>query len=106
MIRDAIREMERAVRVDEEARRRRAMVRAELSRAEDYAAEVEEFVVLDRPAVPDTLMTEIRRFVRGHSRRLARCLSGEPPPARLLDVLFDVQERIQERMAGRMANAA
>jgi hypothetical protein len=106
MLRDAIREIERAVQADEQARRRRVLARAELSRAEDYAAEVEELVVLERPAVPDTLMTEIRRFVRGHSRRLARCLAGEPAPARLLDVLFDVQERIQERMAERIARAA
>ena len=106
MIRDAIREMEWAAHVDELARRRRVLARAELSRAEDYAAEIEEFVVLERRAVPDSLMTEIRRFVRGHSRRLARSLAGEPPPARLLDVLFDVQERIQERMAESMARAA
>lgn len=106
MLRDAIREMERAVRAEERARWRRVQARAELTRAEGYAAEVEELVVLERPSVPDSMMTEIRRFVRGYSRRLARGLGAEPQPARLLDVLFDVQERIQERMSQEMARAA
>jgi hypothetical protein len=106
MLRDAIREMNRAALADEQARRRRLGARADLTRAEGYAVEVEELVLLERPAVPESLMTEIRRFVRRHSRRLARCLAGEPEPAHLLDVLFDVQERIQERMSGRMETAA
>ena len=106
MLRDAVREMDRVMRADERARWRRVQARAELTRAEGYAAEVEELVVVERPSVPDSLMTEIRRFVRGHSRRLARGLGAEPPPARVLDVLFDVQERIQERMSQEMARAA
>ena len=106
MLSDAVREMERAMRADEWARTRRRRERAELSRAEEYAVEVEELLVLGRRAVPDTLMTEIRRFVRRHSRRMARALGAEPAPARLLDVLFDLQERIQERMSAAMAHAA
>jgi len=106
MLRDAVREMQRAACADERARTRRLRARAELTRAEGYAVEVEELLVLGRRAVPDTLMTEIRRFVRRHSRRMARALGAEPAPARLLDVLFDLQERIQERMSAAMAHAA
>jgi hypothetical protein len=98
MLRDALREMQQAARVDERARRRRVEARAELTRAEAYAAEVEELVAREQRAVPEWLTAEIRRFVRGHSRRLARALGGQPRPAPVLDVLFDVQERIQQRM--------
>jgi hypothetical protein len=104
MLSDAVREMELAARVDERARRRRLEARAELTRAEAYAAEVEDLVAREQRAVPETLAAEIRRFVRGYSRRLARALGTQPRPAPVLDVLFDVQERIQERMA--MARAA
>jgi hypothetical protein len=98
MLSDAIREMERAAHVDERARRRRIEARAELTRAEAYAAEVEDLVAREQRAVPETLAVEIRRFVRGYSRRLARALGTQPRPAPVLDVLFDVQERIQQRM--------
>ena len=98
MISDAIREMEAAVRADDVARRLRREARAELTRAEAYAAAVEDLVVTGQPGLPDTLVTEIRRFVRSHSRRLARHLGGQPRPAKVLDVLFDLQERIQQRM--------
>ena len=106
MLRDAVREIHGAARADQEARRRRVGARAELTRAEGYAAEVEDLVELDRVAVPDALMSEIRGFVRRHSRRLARALGAQPAPARLLEVLFDVQERIQKRMAEGMPSAA
>ncbi len=106
MLRDAVREMERARRVDETARRRRVEARAELTRAEAYAVAVEDHVELNRSALPETLLLEIRRFVRRHSRRMARTLGAEPQPARILDVLFDVQERIQERMGESLAAAA
>jgi hypothetical protein len=106
MLREAALEMGRAAMADERARRRRIEARAELTRAEGYAAEVEDLVELERPQVPEMLMTEIRRFIRGHSRRLARALGPQPPPTRLLDVLFDVQERIQARMSHTMATAA
>jgi hypothetical protein len=107
MLRDALREMERAVRVDAAVRRRRAEARAELCRAEAFAAQVEELLELEQRSAPETLVLEIRRFVRRHSRRLARGLSGRPGPARLLDVLFDVQERIQQGMEqARMPSAA
>ena len=46
--------------------------------AEDYAVAVEELIVRERRTVPDSLMTEVRRFVRRHSRRLARLLAGQP----------------------------
>jgi hypothetical protein len=104
MLRDAIREIEQAARADDHARRRRVEARAELTQAEAYAAVVEDLVVREQRAVPETLTTEIRRFVRRHSRRLARALGTQPRPARTLDVLFDVQERIQQRME--MASAA
>lgn len=107
MLTDAIREMERAVRADAEARRKRLAARAELSRAEAYAAEIEELVERDLRTVPEGLSLEIRRFVRGHSRRLARALGNQPRPTRLLDALFDLQERIQQRMVEEgMARAA
>jgi hypothetical protein len=48
--------------------------------------------------VPEQLISEIRVFVRGQSRRLARAMGAQPKPARLLDLLFDVQERIQQHM--------
>jgi hypothetical protein len=98
MLTDAIREIESAARAADEARRRRIEARAALTRAEAYAAEVEDLVELERRSVPDRLAVEIRRFVRGHSRRLARVVAAQPQPARVLDVLFDVQEHIQERM--------
>ena len=99
MLSDALMEMDLAVRADEERRRRRQAARAELTRAESFAAQVEELLELERPSAPETLVTEIRRFVRGHSRRMAQALSGRPGPQRLLDVLFEVQERIQQGRA-------
>ena len=106
MLSDAVREMLRAARADECARARRLEARADLGRAEGYAAEVEEIVALERSTVPATLLTEIRRFIRRHSRRMARSLGDEPAPARVLDALFDVQERIQTRMSAAMERAA
>ena len=106
MLSDAVREMVRAARADECARARRLEARADLGRAEGYAAEVEEIVALERSTVPATLLTEIRRFIRRHSRRMARGLGAEPAPARVLDALFDVQERIQARMSAAMERAA
>ena len=97
MLRDALREIDLAARADAEMRRRRQAARADLTRAETFAAQVEELLELERPRAPDTLITEIRRFVRRHSRRLARELAGRPRPERLLDVLFLVQERIQQQ---------
>ncbi|HVS40778.1 MAG TPA: hypothetical protein VMU20_00795 [Candidatus Dormibacteraeota bacterium] len=106
MLSDAVREMVRAARADECARARRLEARADLGRAEGYAAEVEEIVALERSTVPATLLTEIRRFIRRHSRRMARSLGAEPAPSRVLDALFDVQERIQARMSAAMERAA
>jgi hypothetical protein len=106
MLSDAVREMQRAWWADERARARRVEARADLGRAEGYAAEVEEILALDRSTVPVTLLTEIRRFIRRHSRRMARSLGAEPAPARVLDALFDVQERIQARMSAAMETAA
>lgn len=106
MLRDAVREMECAARADERAKTQRVRARAELGRAEAYAAEVEELLALERPTVPDTLLIEVRRFIRMYSRRMARALGTDPAPARLLDALFEVQERIQERMFAAMAAAA
>jgi hypothetical protein len=103
MLRDALREMDLAVRADAAMRRRRQEARAELTRAEAFAAQVEELLELERHSAPETLVTEVRRFVRGYSRRMARALSGRPGPQQLLDVLFEVQERIQQE---RMPSAA
>jgi hypothetical protein len=106
MLRDAVREMACAARADEVARQQRLEARAELTRAEAYAAAMEDLVELDHRSAPEPLVTEIRRFVRRHSRRLARGLGTQPRPARVLDVLFDVQERIQQRMGEGMAARA
>ncbi len=106
MLRDAVREMEQAARADERAREERIAARAELTRAEAYAAAIEDLVELNHRTAPEPLMTEIRRFVRRHSRRLARAMGTQPQPARVLDVLFDVQERIQQRMGEGMAARA
>lgn len=106
MLSDAVREMQGAARADERVRARRLETRADLGRAEGYAAEVEEILALERSTVPATLLTEIRRFIRRHSHRMARSLGAEPAPARVLDALFDVQERIQARMSAAMERAA
>ncbi|HEX3607021.1 MAG TPA: hypothetical protein VH134_13950 [Candidatus Dormibacteraeota bacterium] len=106
MLSTAVREMNRAAHADERARTARAAKRADLTRAEEYAVQVEDLVELDRRTIPESLLLEIRRFVRGYSRRLATSLGTQPPPARTLDVLFDVQERIQQRMTDGLASAA
>jgi hypothetical protein len=106
MLRDAVREMACAARADEVARQQRLEARAELTRAEAYAVAMEDLVELDHRFPPEPLVTEIRRFVRRHSRRLARAMGAQPRPARVLDVLFEVQERIQERMGEGMAARA
>jgi len=106
MLRDAVREMECAARADERAREQRLAARAELTRAEAYAAAMEELVELGHSTAPEPLVAEIRSFVRRHSRRLARAMGTQARPARVLDVLFDVQERIQQRMGEGMARAA
>jgi hypothetical protein len=96
---DAIRDIEQAVRLDREERERRQEVRASFQRAETYMWQIEEMLEDGTEHVPDALVIEIARFVRPHSRRLARMLTRDPEhnPVQVLDVLFDVQERIQRR---------
>lgn len=104
MLSDAIRDIEQAVRLDREERERRQEMRASFQRAETYMWQIEEMLEEGTPHVPDSLITEIARFVRPYSRRLARMLTRDPErnPVQVLDVLFDVQERIQRRTLARL----
>ena len=99
MLSDAIRDIEQAVRLDREERERRRQTRAPFDRAEGFMWQIEEMLEDGADHVPDPLVIEIARFVRPHSRRLARSLTRDPErnPVQILDVLFDVQERIQRR---------
>src|ERR1700730_7013995 len=106
MLRDAVRAMARAVRAGEDARPEGPGARADRPRAEPSAVAMEDLVELDHRFAPEPLVTEIRRFVRRHSRRQARDMGTQPRPARVLDVLFEVQERIQQRMGEGMAARA
>ncbi|HXA27708.1 MAG TPA: hypothetical protein VN193_03085 [Candidatus Angelobacter sp.] len=104
MLCDAIRDIDKAVRLDREERERRAAMRASFQRAEGYMWQVEELLEEGSDQVPDPLVTEIARFVRPYSRRLARMLTRDPErnPVQALDVLFDVQERIQRQTMARL----
>jgi hypothetical protein len=99
MLSDAIRDIDQAVRLDREEREHRRAIRAGFERAEGYMWQIEEMLEDGAQHVPDPLVTEIARFVRPHSRRLARLLTRDPErsPVQVLDVLFDVQERIQRQ---------
>ena len=107
MLSDAIRDIDQAVQLDREERERRQEVRAGFEQAEHYMWQIEEMLEDGAPHVPDPLVTEIARFVRPYSRRLARVLTRDPErnPVQVLDVLFDVQERIQRRLAERLGLA-
>jgi hypothetical protein len=104
MLCDAIRDIDRAVRLDREERERRAAMRASFQRAEGYMWHIEEMLESGAERVPDPMVTEIARFVRPYSRRLARMLTRDPErnPVQVLDVLFDVQERIQRQTMARL----
>ena len=99
MLSDAIRDIHEAMRLDRAERQRRREMRAGFERAEAYMWQIEEMLEDGNPHVPDPLVIEIARFVRPHSRRLARMLTRDPEhsPVQVLDVLFDVQERIQRQ---------
>ena len=101
MLCDAIRDIDQAVQLDREERERRRDVRAGFERAEGYMWQIEELLEEGSAHVPDRLVVEIARFVRPHSRRLARVITRDPEhsPAQVLEVLFDVQERIQRQPA-------
>jgi len=101
---DAIRDIDRAVHLDRAERERRRDARAPFARAEGYMWQIEEMLEDGADRVPDPLVVEIARFVRPHSRRLARSLTRDPErnPVQVLDVLFDVQERIQRRTMAEM----
>jgi len=96
---DAIRDIDQAIRLDRAERERRREVRAGFDRADGFMWRIEEMLEDGTQHVPDPLVTEIARFVRPYSRRLARLLTRDPEhnPVQVLDVLFDVQERIQQR---------
>lgn len=99
MLSDAIRDIDEAVRLNHEERERRRAMRAGFERAEGYMWQIEEMLEDGAAHVPDPVLTEIARFVRPYSRRLARLLTRdeERNPVQVLDVLFDVQERIQRQ---------
>jgi hypothetical protein len=101
---DAIRDIEQAVRLDQEERERRQELRASFQRAEAYMWQIEEMLEDGGEHVPEPLVIEIARFVRPYSRRLARMLTRDPEhnPVQVLDVLFDVQERIQRATMARL----
>lgn len=104
MLSDAIRDIDTAVQLDREERERRHEMRASFERAEGYMWQIEEMLEEGTSHVPDPLVTEIARFVRPYSRRLARLLTRDPErnPVQVLDVLFDVQERIQRQTMARL----
>ena len=104
MLADAIADIERATELDREERERRQAVRAAFQRADGYIWQIEEMLETGGGRVPDPMVTEIARFVRPYSRRLARVLTRDPErnPAQVLDVLFDVQERIQRQTLARL----
>jgi hypothetical protein len=104
MLCDAIRDIDKAVRLDHEERERRAAMRASFQRAEGYMWQIEEMLEEGADRVPDLVVTELARFVRPYSRRLARLLTRDPVrnPVHVLDVLFDVQERIQRQTMARL----
>lgn len=104
MLSDAIRDIDEAVKLDREERERRRDMRASFERAEGYMWQIEEMLEEGAPQVPDPLVTEIARFVRPYSRRLARMITRDPErsPVQVLDVLFDVQERIQRQTMARL----
>lgn len=104
MLCDAIRDIDRAVRLDREERERRAAMKASFQRAEGYMWQIEEMLESGTERVPDPMVTEIARFVRPFSRRLARLITRDPDrnPVQVLDVLFDVQERIQRQTMARL----
>ena len=101
MLSDAIADIDRAVSADDQARRARAEARRPLRQAEAYLLTIEDLVEDFAPAVPEPLLTEIRRFIRPYSRRLSRSVraAGGRPEA-VLDALFEVEERIQRAAAG------
>lgn len=104
MLSDAIRDIDEAARLSQEEREQRREMRAGFERAEGYMWQIEEMLEDGTPHVPDPMVTEIARFVRPYSRRLARLLTRDPErdPVQVLDVLFDVQERIQRQTLARL----
>ena len=107
MLSDAIRDIDEAVQLDHEERERRREMRAGFERTEGYMWQIEDILEEGTAHVPDPLVTEIARFVRPYSRRLARLITRDPEhsPVQVLDVLFDVQERIQRRTEEQAAAA-
>ncbi|TMC51047.1 MAG: hypothetical protein E6J14_00945 [Chloroflexi bacterium] len=109
MLRDAVADIRQAVSREEAARRRRLHQKEALRRSDEYLWCVEDTLEDRAQPLPESLVTEIARFVHPYSRRLARQArlgAREGDTTRVLDVLFDVQERIQERIEPAPAHPA
>ena len=106
MLSDAIRDIDTAIQIHRAERERRVEMRSGFARAEAYMWQIEDMLEDGNRHVPDPLVIEIARFVRPHSRRLARQLTRDPEhdPVQVLEVLFDVQERIQAESASAAAD--
>src|SRR3989442_12572730 len=99
MLSEAIEEIHRGYQLAEDRRQEELRRRAGVRQVNSFLLQVENLIEGRHPAIPESLMDEIMRFVRPLSRKLHRVLSRNITrnPVRVLDVLFDAQQLLMAR---------
>ena len=96
MLRDAVRDMWVADRLDEERRQLLLARRQDLKKIDAWLEQVECMLEADQREVPEPLIKEIAPYLRALDPKLHRSLlrNRTRDASRVLDILFDAQERL------------
>ena len=96
MLRDAVRDMWVADRLDEQRRQSLLARRQDLKKIDAWLEQVECMLEVDQREVPEPLIKEIAPYLRALDPKLHRSLlrNRTREASRVLDILFDAQERL------------
>ena len=101
MLRDAVRDMWVADRLDEQRRQSLLARRQDLKKIDAWLEQVECMLEADQREVPEPLIKEIAPYLRALDPKLHRSLlrNRTRDASRVLDILFDAQERLLPDLA-------
>ena len=96
MLRDAVRDMWVADKLDEQRRQLALARRQDLKKIDAWLEHVECMLEADQREVPEPLIKEIAPYLRALDPKLHRSLlrNRTREASRVLDILFDAQERL------------
>ena len=96
MLRDAVRDMWVADKLDEQRRQLALARRQDLKKIDAWLEQVECMLEADQREVPEPLIKEIAPYLRALDPKLHRSLlrNRTREASRVLDILFDAQERL------------